>query len=71
MFSQNRSSIKCFYEILFCGSLGFNLSISRDAGRGKAAYIWISPDPAKARPTLGGGDVVVVEAGENGPEGKQ
>jgi len=24
----------------------------REAGRGKAAYIWIFPDPAKARPTL-------------------
>ena len=41
----------------FCGSLGINLSTDRIAGRGKVAYIWISPDPAKAGPTL---EVVVV-----------
>jgi len=33
--------------------------MGRDAGRGKAAYIWISPGLAKAGPTLGGGGVVV------------
>jgi len=43
----------------FCGSRGISLSTGRDAGRGKAAYIWIPPDPAKAGPTLGGGVVVV------------
>jgi len=31
--------------------------MGRIAGRGKVCYIWISPDPAKAEPTLG---VVVV-----------
>ena len=43
------------------GSLGISLSTDRNAGRGKVAYIWISPDPAKAGPTLGdvdGGGVV-------------
>ena len=49
MYSQN---------YCFCGSLGFNLSIDRDASRGKTAYIWISLDHAKVRPTLG--DVIVV-----------
>jgi len=32
--------------------------MGRNAGRCKLAYIWISPDPVKARPTLG---VVVVD----------
>ena len=27
--------------------------MGRNAGRGKVAYNWISPDPAKAGPTLG------------------
>jgi len=36
---------------------GITPSTGRDAGRGKAAYIWISPDPVKAGPTLGGGVV--------------
>ena len=27
--------------------------MGRNAGRGKVAYSWISPDPAKAGPTLG------------------
>jgi len=31
--------------------------MGRNTGRGKVAYNWISPDPAKAGPTLG---VVVV-----------
>ena len=31
-----------------------------NTGRGKVAYSWISPDPAKAGPTLGGGGVIVV-----------
>ena len=35
------------------------LSTGRDAGRGKVAYIWISSDPAKVGPTLGGNGVVV------------
>ena len=33
--------------------------MGRNTGRGKVAYSWISPDPAKAGPTLG--VVVVVE----------
>ena len=28
------------------------LSSSRNASRGKTAYIWISPDPAEVGPTL-------------------
>ena len=28
-----------------------------DVGRGKVAYIWISPDPVRAGLTLGGGVV--------------
>jgi len=36
------------------------LCTGRNAGRGKVAYNWISPDPAKAGPTLGGVVVVVV-----------
>lgn len=32
------------------GSLGFSLSTDKDANRGKVAYIWISPNPAKAKP---------------------
>ena len=31
--------------------------MGRNTGRGKVAYSWISPDPAKAGPTL---EVVVV-----------
>ena len=31
-----------------------------NTGRGKVAYSWISPDPAKAGPTLGVVVVVVV-----------
>ena len=34
--------------------------MGRNTGRGKVAYSWISPDPAKARPTLGVVVVVVV-----------
>ena len=30
-----------------------------DAGRGKAAYVWISPGPAKTGPTLGGVVVII------------
>lgn len=37
-----------------------SLSTSRDAGRDKVAYMWISPDPAKTGPTLRGVIVVVV-----------
>ena len=44
-----------FAQKYFCESRGISLSTCRDTGRGKAAYIWISPDPAKARATLGGG----------------
>jgi len=44
----------------FCGSRGISFSTGRNADRGKAVYIWISVDPAKAGPTLGGGGVVVV-----------
>ena len=52
IFSMNIVSVSC-------GSRGISLSTGRDAGRGKAAYIWISLDPAKAGPTLRGGIVVV------------
>ena len=34
--------------------------MGRNTGRGKVDYSWISPDPAKARPTLGVVVVVVV-----------
>jgi len=34
--------------------------MGRNTGRGKVAYNWISPDPAKAGPTLGVVVVVVV-----------
>ena len=34
--------------------------MGRIAGRGKVAYIWISPDPAKAGLTLGVVVVIVV-----------
>jgi len=49
---------KVFAQNCFCGSHGISLFTSRDAGRGKVVYIWISPNPAKAGLTLGG--VVVV-----------
>jgi len=35
------------------------VSTGRNAGRGKVVYSWISPDPAKAGPALGGGGGVV------------
>ena len=35
--------------------------MGRNTGRGKVAYSWISPDPAKAGPTLGVVVVVVVK----------
>ena len=60
MFSQNFSSIKFFSQNPFCGSFRISLSTGRNVGRGKVAYNWISPDPAKAGPILGGGDGVVV-----------
>ena len=34
--------------------------MGRNTSRGKVAYSWISPDPAKAGPTLGVVVVVVV-----------
>ena len=34
--------------------------MGRNTGRGKVAYSWISPDPAKAGPTLGVVVVIVV-----------
>ena len=34
--------------------------MGRNAGRDKVVYSWISPDPAKAGPTLGVVAVVVV-----------
>ena len=43
-------------------SLGINLSMGRNTGRGKVAYSWIAPDPAEAGPTMGDGGVVVVTA---------
>ena len=60
MFSQNLSSIKYFSQNPFCGSLGIILITGRNTGRSKVAYSWISPDPAKAGPTLGRVVVVVV-----------
>jgi len=79
MFSQNFSSIKFFSQNPFCGSFGISLSTGRNVGRGKVAYNWISPDPAKAGPILGGGGVVVVLLQQTGlkaqsaiaPRGKQ
>ena len=35
--------------------------MGRNTGRGKVAYNWIFPDPAKAGPTLGIVVVVIVE----------
>jgi len=43
----------------FCGSRGISLSTDRDAGRGKADYIWIFPDPANAERALGGVVVLI------------
>ena len=48
------------FTILHLCFLKISLSIGRNAGRGKVAYGWISPDPAKVGPTLGGGIVVLV-----------
>ena len=55
-------AIKNFHKILllynaftksgFCGSLGISLSTGMIAGRGKVSYIWISPNPTEAGPTL-------------------
>jgi len=53
-------SQKTFFTKAFCESLGINLSMGRNTGRGNVAYNWISPDPAKPGPTLGGVVVVVV-----------
>ena len=53
-------TFKLFFQKLFCGSLGINLSMGKNTGRGKVAYSWISPDPVKAGPTLGVVVVVVV-----------
>lgn len=47
-------SLKCFTNFFFCGSLRISLSTGKDACRGKVAYIWIFPNPAKAGCTLGG-----------------
>jgi len=41
-------------------SFGFSLSTDRDVGRGKAVYIGISSDPAKAGLTLEGDDVIII-----------
>ena len=51
---------KIFSQNSFRGSLRISLSMGRNADRGKVAYSWISPDPAKAGPTLRGGVVVVI-----------
>jgi len=56
--------MKYFHKTLFCGSLGMSLSMGRNASRGKGAYSWISSDPAKAGPILGGIAAVVVEKGK-------
>ena len=60
MFSHNLSSIRYFHKTLFDGSLEISLSTGRNVSRGKVAYNWISPDPAKAEPTLGVVVVVIV-----------
>ena len=39
--------------------------MGRIAGGGKVAYIWISPDPTKAGPTLGVVVIVVLNNQEN------
>ena len=57
---SNPSFTNVFTKFLFEGSLGISLFTGRDVGGGKAAYIWISPGPAKAGPTLGVVVVVVV-----------
>jgi len=36
------------FSKIFCGSFGIGLFVSSDTYKGKAAYIRISPDPAKA-----------------------
>jgi len=36
------------FSKIFCGSFGIGLFMSSDTYKGKAAYIRISPDPAKA-----------------------
>ena len=51
---------KFLLKILIIKDSAISLSTGRDIGRGKVAYIWISPDPAKAGPTLGGGGGVVI-----------
>jgi len=43
--------------------------MGRNTGRGKVAYSWISPDPAKAGPTLGVVVVVVVRIYFGGGKG--
>jgi len=40
--------------------------MGRNTSRGKVAYSWISPDPAKAGPTLGIVVVVVIEGQRDG-----
>ena len=55
----NRFPFKTFSQNCFCGSFGINLSMGRNTDRGKVAYNWISLDPAKAGPTLGGVVVVI------------
>jgi len=37
---------------IFCGSLGISFFASRDVGRAKTFYIWISADPTEAGATL-------------------
>jgi len=60
VFLQNVFSLNYFHKFLLCGSLGNSLSTGRNAGKGKVAYNWISPDRAKAEPTLGGGGGSVI-----------
>ena len=63
MLLQNTLSIKWFHKIIFCKSLGINLSIDRDACSNTVAYIWIFSDPVKAGLTVEGGVVVVIKMG--------
>ena len=54
MFFTKCFFFKIFSQTPFCGFLGNTLSTGRIAGRSKVVYSWISPNPAKGGPTLGG-----------------
>jgi len=56
--------------LVFVGFLD-SVSRGRDVGKGKAAYIWISSNPAYVGPTLGGGVVVVIVVRHPPPSSKK